>query len=278
MRNTLITAIASASLTSCLLSQAGAQDWGMRFGLHDLYVDVEESHTRGVHVGAEITYETKSKILMHGSGEILFDNDKDELDSHHVPIWARSTYFAQRKAIDCGKNLSLLWYLDAAGRWNTTSSIEKTVKIMPGIRPEFSTENFRGGLKLVAGYYRFEIDDDVPKERGYSRDTLNNAVFGFSLGADAKVDLGKNISLYSLVQVWRDADQWLESRFHFEVRFDSGKLIKGSSIVLHAELNEWDLDPYANRPLEDPDYVPLLPWNDDRYLQIYIFIPFGRLN
>lgn len=275
IKNRVFFIIASFFLISHVSVPANAFDWALRFGLHDMYVKKELSHTRGVHVGFLFDHETRSGYSMFGSVDLLVDNDKDELDPDHVPVWLMSMFYIKKQATDWGKSSSLNWYLDASGRRNTASSVEKTIKIMPGIKTEFNGKNAYGGIKLVAGYYMLEIDDDVPEIYGYGREWLNNTTFGFSLGADGSVDLGRSFELYGVAQHWRDADEWLENYFAFEVRYDSGALIKGSKIVFHAEYNEWNLDPYANLPLADPDYIPVLPWNSDRFIRISIDIPFG---
>ena len=275
MKNRISVIIATLSLIVFLPKGASAFDWGLRFGLHDMYVKKELSHTRGVLVGFLFEHETKSGYSFFGSIDVLVDNDKDELDPDHVSVWYMSTYYIKKQAKSWGKDSSLNWYLDGSARRNTVSSVEKTVKLMPGIKTEFNGKNAYGGIKLVAGYYMHEIDDDVPELYGYGREWLNNTTFGFSLGADGRIDLGKKFALYGAVQHWRDADEWLENFASFEVIYDSGALIKGSKIVFHAEYNEWNLDPYANMPLDDPDYVPVLPWNSDRFIRISIDIPFG---
>ncbi len=276
MNNRALNTVTLVFLILCVSASASASDWSLRLGLHDLYVDKAQSHTRGLNAGVIFDHQWKSGYSLYFSFDLLVDNDKDELDPDHVPVWAMGKLYGNKKAVGWGKNSSLNWYLDGSGKRNTVSSIEKTVKLMPGIKTDFNGKNAYAGIMLVAGYYMFEIDDDVPELFGYTRETLNNTVFAFSLGADGRIDLGRLWALYGSAQVWRDSSEWLETQYHFEVRFDSTALIKGSRIVLHAEYAKWTLDPYANMPLDDPDYIPVLPWNSDRFVRLSIEIPLGK--
>jgi len=40
---------------------------------------------------------------------------------------------------------------------------------MPGISVDYDTENTGAGLAAFVGLYYLEIDDDIPKTRGYGR-------------------------------------------------------------------------------------------------------------
>ena len=173
----------------CLSPSVSAQNWTVRTGVHDLYVQKEESHTRGVHAGFVWKPKTPSEWSLVASTDLLVDADKDELDPDHFPVWGMSEFYARKGIVGLGKNGSLNFLGEGLGRRNTASSFEFGVRLMSGVAAELDTKRFRGGVKVLAGLHYLELDDDVPKTRGYTRDDLRNATFAGSLGEPRGVSM-----------------------------------------------------------------------------------------
>lgn len=156
------------------VSQVSASelDWKLAFGVHDF--QVESSDTLGVHAAVSLDYVTDGGILLHGNFDTYLDRDKDKLDPDHIPIWFQSSYYARGNWLNLSEGLKLDWQLDLRGKRNTVSSVEKQIKFYPSLLLDYARPAFGATATVGLGYYFLEIDDDVPKERGYVRGEFGN--------------------------------------------------------------------------------------------------------
>lgn len=256
-------------------TQVQAADWRIAFGAHDTIVDQADSHTFGVHGGFSFEHQTQSDLTWTGEIDIFIDHDKDKLDPDHIPIWFKSAFSVEGNLYRFSEVMNLQWQVTLEGKRNTVSSIEKQAKLFPGIVARYKNEQVYAGLELAAGYYMLEIDDDVPRLRGYDREDFQNQTGAYSVALDTGLPLGDAFDIYAKAQTWNDGSDWLENKVAGVLRYHSDGLIEGSEINLSVEHSEYNLDPYDNREKTSPDYLPILPWDRDTLVRIYVDMPWG---
>ncbi|AQS37928.1 hypothetical protein Sps_02776 [Shewanella psychrophila] len=268
---TLILSVLCVSSVSTFSAQA--LDWRIAFGGHDIIVEQADSHTLGAGATFSLSHLMQSNILLTGSLDVFVDHDKDKLDPDHIPIWFSSNFMVKGELLRLSHDSSLQWEVEANSRRNTVSSVEKQLKLFPSISYEYDTEAFFAGVKAGVGYYSLEIDDDVPRMRGYDRGDFQNKTGAYTLAADTRLALGSSFDLSAKIQHWNDGNEWLENRYSVALNYDSNTWVKGSLFVVSVEHTEYNLDPYAKVALDDSDYLPILPWDNDTLVRVYIDMP-----
>jgi hypothetical protein len=243
---------------------AVALEWGWDVGLHDMAVPEADSRTAGVNASVLYRHEFGSGATVAGSATALVDDDEDELDPEHVPLWFLSSHRYEHLAHRWSRSTALLWFVDLAGKRNTVSSVEWQVKAFPAVMIRSEGDRSRVSASAGVGYYFLEIDDDVPTTRGYTRDDLRNHAAAVWLRADLEVRIGRRWDLSGAVGYWADGDTRLETQYSCGLAFDTGDWIERTQVGLTAELTAYDLDPY---PPTDPAapgvQVPIVPWDHD---------------
>ena len=248
-------------LASCA-SQAG--DWSWHVGAHDFMVPEVDSDTFGVNVGAAWDHRTGSGRHLFALADIYGDFDQDHLDPDHIPVWwevragTDGTFWQSGAA-------HLDWSVDFDTRMNTTSSIERRMTLLPSVVAGFDTEVFSGALKAGPGWFFLEIDDDVPKTRGYTRDDFRNSTFAGSVAAKGTIRFGKAVSMTVGAQNWWDGSESLQFEARGELRFDASSWTRGGDVVISATYNDYNLAPYQIDGLE-----PILPWHDDLLARVLL--------
>ncbi|WP_217696671.1 hypothetical protein [Photobacterium proteolyticum] len=250
----------------------------MTLGGHDFIVEQADSHTFGVGIGVLASYETSTDILLSGRVNTYVDVDNDELDPDHIPVWFQSEFLVNGELTELSDRAAIDWFVGLDDRRNTVSSVEKQHKLMPGIDIGWSSPVYDAGVKASAGYYFLEIDDDVPRTRGYDRGGLRNETSAGSLQLYAGIELGSSVNLYAFAQQWHDGDDWLENKFVMTFAYNANHWLKGGwfeggQLVLDIEHTEYNLAPYDNRLADDPDYLPVLPWDNDTFVSVHIDFP-----
>jgi len=267
--------IANSSLTLALLalSTSISAAEGLRFavGVHDMYVPDVDSHTFGIN--GRLSYEktTDSGLHLFGSYDLLVDNDKDELDPDHIPVWWMLQFTVDRHLLNVSDSMGLSWVVDFNSKANTVSSIEREIRIFPGLILAWSGDTFTASAKASVGYFFLEIDDDVPKERGYTRSDFDNDTFAVSLAANASMRLGNAFTLFGQLQTWSDNDGWLRHQYVAELRYNAENWLRDSELVIGVEGNFYNLEPYVPSEYITPQagaYLPILPWDEDLLIRI----------
>jgi hypothetical protein len=249
---------------------AFAMEWTYSWGLHDYIVPDVDSHTFGINGTAQFTHTTASGTQYAGAFDLFLDNDKDDLDPDHIPIWWRLNFQSKRGLSEISSNLNLDFLFDFRTKVNTVSSVERQIKAMPGIVLAYDTGSFHASVTGLGGFYFLEIDDDVPDERGYTREDYRNPTGAFSLMADASFALGKSMRLGGSIQQWHDGDTWLENQYVASLRYDTDSWRAHSALILSVEFTEYNLDIYYPSSLGNPPtvpYLPILPWDDDIFVR-----------
>ncbi|MBL4912668.1 hypothetical protein L2719_09720 [Shewanella schlegeliana] len=260
---------------SGLAANAQATDWRVAFGAHDTIVDQADSHTLGAHAGFYAAHKTQSDLLWQGEIDIFIDDDKDKLDPDHIPIWFQSAFSVDGNLYRFSEVMNLQWQVTLEGKRNTVSSIEKQAKLFPGIVARYDSDRVYAGFEVAAGYYMLEIDDDVPRERGYDREDFQNKTTAYSVAFDTRLPLGDSFDIYAKAQTWNDGSDWLENKISGIVSYRLDGWIEDSKIQLSVEHSEYNLDPYDNRDKNSPDYLAILPWDRDTLVRIYVDMPWG---
>lgn len=275
----------TALLISGLISSPvyATTDWALSFGAQDMDVEgarpLEQapngstSHTRGIQVAIHGESKAGADIKQRGYFKVFMDRDQDKLDPDHIPIWFTGSYQAKKTLHQFTKNTSLNLLFDADSKSNSVSSIERTIKLFAGINAEYNNRAFSAGLKTTIGRYALEIDDDVPKTRGYTRSDLKEIEYAYSITADTRIALGDAFGISLIAQTWQTGDQWLENQIKFKIDYDSNDWVKDSTFVVSVLHTEYNLESYNHEDKSAADYLPILPWNDDTLIQAYIIIP-----
>jgi hypothetical protein len=252
---------ALVTLIACA-SSSEAADWRYAIGIHDFAVPDVDSHTYGLDASASIDRRTQSDRHWAGSVDLFLDRDKDDLDPDHIPIWwqvhlGTDADFWRADAVHLG------WTADINTRMNTVSSIERQITALPKLVAGFDGTRVRTSLQAGAGWFFLEIDDDVPKTRGYDRDDFRNSEVAYTLMADGSIKIGTSWTLSGQAQQWWDSHQWLQTVFKAAVTLDAGNSRPGSAFALSADYNHYNLDVYSR-----PDLAPILPWDDDLLIRL----------
>ena len=285
MKNCLIQFASALLFGFVILSSLYAADWALSFGANDIIIKgarpLEDapnggtSHTPGIQLGIFGESNFESTIKQQGYFKVFIDWNKDKLDPDYIPMWFMGNYQAKAEMTSFSNNSSLNMLLDADFKINSVSSVEIITKLFPGVSVDYDNEISATSLKISAGQYAFEIDDDVPETRGYGREYLKRTEYAFSVMLDTRFALSDAFVLNLLAQTWKTGDQWLENQYKLQLDYDSGNWIKNSAFVVSILHTEYNLESYNKEDKTDPDYLPILPWNKDTLFQAYIVIPWN---
>ncbi len=239
-----------------------AADWRYAIGIHDFIVQDVDSHTYGLDISASIDTRTRSDRHWDGSVDLLVDRDKDDLDPDHIPVWWQ-VHLGTDADFWRAEKMHVGWTADINTRMNTVSSVERQITALPKLIAGFDGTRLRTSLQAGGGWFFLEIDDDVPKTRGYDRDDFRNSEFAWTLIADGSIRLGTSWTLSGQAQQWWDTHQWLQTVFKAALSMDTGDSRPGTRFVLSADYNHYNLDVYAR-----PGLLPILPWDDDLIVRL----------
>jgi hypothetical protein len=251
-----------ALLLTAVASVSDAADLRYAIGIHDFIVSDANSNTYGLNVSASLDKRTQAGLHLDGSVNVFLDRDEDDLDPDHIPIWWQ-VHFGSDGDFWRSNAMHVGWTADVNARKNTVSSIERETTALPKLVAGYDAANFESSLRAGAGWYFLEIDDDVPRTRGYQRGDLHNGELGYTLGADATMKLGASWTVSGQAQQWWDRHQWLQTVLTAAARVETVHWRKGSEFVLSADYNHYNLDVYSR-----PGLQPILPWNDDLLIKL----------
>ena len=241
---------------------AHADEWQYSVGIHDFNVPDVDSHTYGVTGGVWIDKQTKSGRHWIAAAELFADRDKDDLDPDHIPIrW--DVHLGTDGDLWRGDRTRIGWTANFDTRMNTVSSIEREMTALPAIVASYEGKVFQPALKAGAGWFFLEIDDDVPKTRGYDRSDFRNSVLGYSLAADVGIRLGEHCKVRVQAQSWVDDSDWLQNQLGVALHFGADRWKKDSEVVLSADAYEYNLDVYQR-----PGEPAILPWDNDLLVRL----------
>lgn len=261
-------------LALCLSSALQAEEqtqWHYSLGSHDFVV--EDSHTLGVNASLLLEHKTQSDILLTAALDAYIDVDVDKLDPDHIPVWFKSAYAASGELYRVNPAFSFGWQFDLQGKRNTVSSVEKQAKVFPGLTANFDGQALQAQLKAGAGYYYLEIDDDVPRTRGYDRGDFGNGTFAYTFMGSVGANVTPKLHMQVAAQTWQDEDQWLENQYRFELSYQTDFWRPNSVLMLSAEYTQYNLDHYAKVDVNSAEYLPILPWDSDTLVRLSLVVP-----
>ncbi|MGH8494332.1 MAG: hypothetical protein ACRERR_14695 [Moraxellaceae bacterium] len=243
-------------------AHAGTTDWRYSVGVHDFNVPDVSSHTYGLN--GSIAGDQRSDNGQHffGSFDIFWDNDKDHLDADHVPVWWQ-LHLGSDGDFWHDSEMHAGWTADLNTRMNTVSSVERQITALPALVAGYDSNVFQASLQAGPGWFFLEIDDDAPKEQGYTRAGLRDSTFATAVTAKAALRLGESWAISGMARHWQDSGQTLESQYQVVLRGDlsalmTGFALKQTALVLSADFYEYNLDIY-----KQPGLPPILLWNND---------------
>jgi hypothetical protein len=253
-----------AVLLLAIVGVADAADWRYSVGVHDFDVPDAHSHTYGINGSVSVDERTESGRHEFAELVMFLDHDQDDLDPDHIPIWWEAHAGADAD-LWRGGSTHIGWTANADARANTVSSVERRITLLPAVVAGYDGGVLQGSMQAGAGWFFLEIDDDVPKTRGYDRDDFRNSELGYSAAADLSLRLGASWKVSGRAQEWWDSDDWLQTEYVVALRMSVGhEHSQSSEFVLSADFNEYNLDVYAR-----PDVVqPILPWDDDVMIRL----------
>jgi hypothetical protein len=257
----------AALLLAAATATSAADDWRYSVGVHDFAVPDVSSDTYGINGSVSVDKRTAAGRHVYGSAVVFVDRDKDDLDPDHIPIWWQ-LHLGTDGDLRRGDGANLRWTANVDTRMNTVSSVERQIFAMPALVAGYDSSLFQASAQAAAGWFFLEIDDDVPKSRGYVREErgdFRNSTLGYSLAADLTLKLGSSFTAYGQAQEWWDSHDWLQTHYQVALRMAAGQSHDHSSqFVLSADFNEYNLDPYF-RPNVG---IPVLPWNNDLMIRL----------
>jgi len=265
------------SILLVCISSLNAAQWSYSLGLSDMLVkgakplssapNGDDSHTLGIQFGIYGQSDKDSKIQQSGYFKTIIDKDRDHLDPDHIPIWFLANYQA-KMPFKTYESITLNAIFDADAKTNTVSSVEREFKFYAGGSAEYANSFFKTELKALLGRFALEIDDDVPKFKGFHRDALKEVSYGYSLAADARFSLSKNFGLTLGAQTWQSSGEMLENQYSLAVDYNSNSWIEKSKFIFSFVATQYNLDEY------NQGAIHMLPWDEDYLFQAYMIIPF----
>ena len=243
---------------------AAAADVRYSVGIHDFAVPDVDSHTYGINASISMDRQTEAGRHYFASALAFVDHDQDDLDPDHIPIWWQ-VHAGTDGGLWQSTHTRVGWTADVDTRANTASSVEREIIAMPAIVAGYEANRFQSSLQAAAGWFFLEIDDDVPKTRGYDRGDFRNSELGYSLAAEMTVRFGSSWTAFGKAREWWDSHDWLQSQYQVALRMAAGHSHKHSSeFVLSADFNEYNLDVYARPDVSQP----ILPWDNDVLIRL----------
>ncbi|MGD9716664.1 MAG: hypothetical protein AB7U26_06295 [Sulfuricurvum sp.] len=246
-------------------------EWATAYGIHDTFVNDKGSHTTGADIGVIGRSLTPGGIRVEGDFTLFFEYDHDELDPDYQPIWYRLRTAAGQDIYRFSPDATLGWIANFDGKHNTVSGVEKHYKLFAGTEARYAFPGLILGFQVLGGYYMLEIDDDVPRSRGYRAGDFVHETPAYTLVAEARTALTPKTSAIARIQQYRDDETWLENRGELIVRYDGADWIDKATLGMSAEYSRYNLEPYQKAGLR-----PILPWNDDVVMRVYVEMPWGK--
>ena len=274
---------------STLSLQAGENQVGFSYGMHDMFVtditpstlyDGSTSHTLGADASFFLEHKTDTDVHVGGVAEIYLDRDKDHLDPDHIPIWFKFNAYAYGPLLRMTKSLSFQWHVDLRNKQNTVSGIEREIKNMYGIGFDYKPDSFHMALNAYGGFFYLEIDDDAPIEFSqtqatpYKRNDLGLGTSAISVMLDMSWNMTENFTILGYAQNWSSTgvgSDWLENEYMLEMNYATDSWVKNSKLHLRATHTLYNIDVFYRPEVG----VPVLPWDNDTLVRAYMSIAWG---
>ena len=256
----MIKSVISTTIVSATLIASTWQIDGS-YGVRDFYIPDDKTHTIGFDLGLDANGVGRYEIVQKAHLEAAAEYDKHEHDSDHIPVLFSGTYKAEKPLLRFGYDFYFIGKFDIDWRMNTVTGIEQSFNtaINGGIR--YEKNGFSAQIDLFGGCYYLEIDDDTPREFGYTRSELKRGLKG-AYGTWAEISYKKNgFSALVSYRAWREKSFWTERYTTFELEKEQ---TNGKKVGLRIKNTIYNLDPLNIAP------YPILPWNNDIVFLLYL--------
>ncbi len=269
--------------------QTHAAEWNLSVGFNDMTVrgakpledapDGSTSHTAGIQLAIHAKTNSSDAInerLITESGyfKLLLDDDRDELNPGRDPLWYRGHYQIKTEFMPVPEQFTLDMLFDADLMANSVTSVKRQIKLFAGLKGEYQVDEISAGIKTSVGRYSLELDDTLPSDRGYSNTDLSSTDYAYTIMADTSWVINEDFSIKAQAQTWQTSDYWVENQYEIQFEYDSRSWIKKSRFVVSIQHTEYNHEGYNLDDESATDYLPILPWTRETFLQIYLSIPF----
>jgi len=237
--------------------------------------DGSSSHTYGINLGIFIERNLTESIVAGASADFYLEHDEDKLDPDHHPLWYKLQFYSFGPIYKVNKNTDFKWHIDLRLKENTVSGIERELKNFFGVGINSDTESTHLALKFYAGFFYLEFDDDVPAAyAGYERRDLDDGTPALSEVLEGSIKLSDKFTFLGSATYWGKTEEegdWLEKEFMVEINYASDDWIKHSTVHFSVLQTEYNLAVHYRETLGKP----ILPWNKDILVRLYVSMPWG---
>ncbi len=266
------------------VSTLSAVSYEASVGAHDFIVsDIETggkpahiedgtSHTLGLDIGIWVKHTTEKNINILAKAEAFLDNDKDELDSDHIPVWFDFLLDIDGPLYTLNENNYFLWYIYMDNKQNTVSCIEREVRQHVGLGYTYTNGGFKASFNVYAGFYYIEIDDDTPVARGYGREDTDDGEASHVFEFETSYDFTQDFSVYAYAKRYNMnmGGENLEDNFLVQFNYKNIHFLNDNvSFHLKAKYVKYNFDRFNKKGL-----LPILPWDNETLVQAYVTMPF----
>ncbi len=180
----------------------------------------DKTHTVGINARIYTAYQSSEYTFHSAYFEIFTEHDEAEQDPDHIPVWFRANYDFKRTLFEQNNTFKLNAIVHFDWKMNTVSSVEQYLKSGAGVEFAFKENGVEIAPKILLGTYYLEIDDDVPKMSGFTRDDLS---LGYKpavmYGLGISWDIGHNLSFGLALEEWNEKGKWLERNTELELSY-----------------------------------------------------------
>ncbi len=229
------------------------------------------SHTLGLNVGFWVKHTTPSHINILAKAEAFLDNDKDELDKDHLPIWFDFLLDIDGPVHTVDEHNAFKWYIYLDNKQNTVSCIEREVRQHVGIGYTYTNKGFSTSINGYLGFYYIEIDDDTPSDRGYTRSQTDDGEASNVFEIEAKYIFNDHWWIYANFKHFaaNTGAEVLEDNANLHIVYEkAGFLTEGTSLNLKVKYVKYNLERF-----QEEHTLSILPWDNETLLQAYVTIP-----
>jgi hypothetical protein len=254
-----------ALLLLCLtIISAEEIEWAYSYGIHDFMVD-GDSHTLGINTALYASYQSTPNTKHSGSFELFTEYDKNAQDPDHIPLWFRADYDYSTLLLSHDK-LKVNAIANFDWKMNTVSSVEQYLKSGAGLSFVFEEDHVKIAPKLLFGTYYLEIDDDVPKMSGFTREDLSQGYKpAVMYGVEMSWDIQENLSVEVELEEWNEKGKWLERNTWLGITYQESKKLQ---ITASVEKTIYNLDDFSKQGQN------ILPWDNDTLIKVIAEVPF----
>ncbi len=153
-----------------------APDWDVSalFGVGVKTTLNSQQYTPGLTARVRLNFRHKDFWHSELKWDATYDHEPEKADPDRLPLWHDVEWKNDLKIVE-GANFRVGWNVDTRAIENTASSVEKSLFVGTGPEVTFFLDRSKDfQISMGAGVFtkKEEIDDDVPRARGFGREAL----------------------------------------------------------------------------------------------------------